>query len=159
MTQGHRGPDGDWSSDRQAGEYWRNGDRWCAITPRFDHFVDVTTWKVYRTRRSDDYSFAVDLRESGPAERLARLPRARRVEGSVTLALLLRYWKVGVIAVLVIAVVGFCHARDNALAERGAAQERAHVADSTLKVIAADRKRVDTLWRHDSVASRATPIA
>jgi hypothetical protein len=69
----------------------------------------------------------------------------------VSLAFLLRYWKFGVIAVLVVAVVGFCHARDNALAERGRAQERAHVADSTLKVIAAERKRVDTLWRHDSV--------
>lgn len=45
-TPGSRGPDGDWSSERRAGEYWRNGNRWCAITPRHDHFVDVTTWTV-----------------------------------------------------------------------------------------------------------------
>jgi hypothetical protein len=45
-TPGRRGADGDWNADRQPGEYWRNGDRWCGITPRFDHYVDVTTWTV-----------------------------------------------------------------------------------------------------------------
>lgn len=45
-TQGRRGADGDWTSDRQPGEYWRNGDRWCGITPRLDHFVDITTWQI-----------------------------------------------------------------------------------------------------------------
>jgi hypothetical protein len=45
-TPGVRGADGDWTSDRQPGEYWRNGDRWCGITPRFGYFVDLTTWHI-----------------------------------------------------------------------------------------------------------------
>jgi len=46
-TPGVRGADGDWTTDRQPGEYWRNGDRWCGITPLpFAHYVDVTTWTV-----------------------------------------------------------------------------------------------------------------
>ena len=50
-TQGTRGVDGDWTSDRQPGEYWRRGDRWCAITPSCSqqpdgHYVDISTWAI-----------------------------------------------------------------------------------------------------------------
>lgn len=46
-TPGRRGVDGEWTSERQPGEYWRDGDRWCVVTPLpFAHYVDVTTWTV-----------------------------------------------------------------------------------------------------------------
>lgn len=50
-TQGTRGADGDWTPGRKPGEYWRNGERWLAMTPPANHtpdghYVDVTTWTV-----------------------------------------------------------------------------------------------------------------
>jgi Family of unknown function (DUF6527) len=46
IVQGRRGVDGDWTSDRQPGEYWRNENGWWALTPRFEHAVDLSTWQV-----------------------------------------------------------------------------------------------------------------
>lgn len=69
----------------------------------------------------------------------------------MTLALLLRYWKEAAIVGLVLGLVAMCHARDNALVQRGQALQRAHVADSTLRAVTPKLARVDTLLVRDTV--------
>lgn len=72
------------------------------------------------------------------------------MDGRVSLALFLRYWKEGVMVLLVLTVVGFCRARDRAVGDRRVAQDRAHVADSTLKVIAQLKLRAETTYIHNT---------
>jgi hypothetical protein len=69
----------------------------------------------------------------------------------MTLALLLRYWKFGLIAVLVIAVVGFCHARDNALEALGAAKDALRTAAADNRTNAQQIRVTDTLYREHTV--------
>ncbi len=68
--------------------------------------------------------------------------------------LLLRYWREAALAVLIVAVMAACHARDNALKAEGIALERSRVADSTLKAIAPRLARVDTLIVRDTIRTR-----
>ncbi len=68
--------------------------------------------------------------------------------------LALKFWKEGVIALLVVVLMAACHARDNALKAEGIAVERYRVADSTLKVVTPKLAHVDTLLVHDTVKVR-----
>lgn len=63
----------------------------------------------------------------------------------------LTYWREGLIAVAVLAIVGACHSRDVAIRERGIAEERSRVADSLLTVNATELVRVDTVYRRDTL--------
>lgn len=85
--------------------------------------------------------------------------------------LLLRYWKLGVIAIVLVFGVTMCVQRDHALVERGVAIEKNKKADSTIKAVnekiaslnsaltartarigtALGDLRTDTLWLHDTV--------
>lgn len=66
------------------------------------------------------------------------------------LALGLKYWReVGLVA-LVFLLMASCADRDRALVERGQAQQRAHVADSLLKVNAAQIAPVAVRIEHDT---------
>lgn len=87
------------------------------------------------------------------------------------LLLLLRYWREGVIAIVLLFGVTMCVQRDHALVTRGVAIERNRKADSTIKAVnkrlhsldsaltattassgaALEALRTDTLWRHDTV--------
>lgn len=72
------------------------------------------------------------------------------------LGLLLKYWQTGVAIVLLGVAVGYCRARDSANVERGRAQERYRVADSSLKVIEKKLMAVDTLIVRDTIRVRKT---
>lgn len=72
----------------------------------------------------------------------------------MTLALVLKYWKAGVVALALIVALTAWHQRDNALVARGKAIEQARVADSTLKAVKPQLARTDTLVVHDTVKVR-----
>ncbi len=78
--------------------------------------------------------------------------------GQLALKFLATHWKTSAVVALILTVGGGCAAlwvqRDHALIAKGAAEERARVADSTLKVITPRLARVDTLLVHDTVKVR-----
>lgn len=63
----------------------------------------------------------------------------------------LRFWKEALIAALLLTAVGMCHARDNALKAKGAAEERIKRADSVLVVLRQQKARIDTQFIHDTL--------
>lgn len=70
------------------------------------------------------------------------------------LALGLKYWKAGIVALAILVTLGAIHARDVANVDRGKAIEQARVADSTLKAVKPQLTRTDTLVVHDTVRVR-----
>lgn len=62
----------------------------------------------------------------------------------------LKYWKAGLIAILVVTAIVLFKQRDTALVQRGKALERTRVADSTLKVLR------PMLLRYDSALIAST---
>ena len=69
----------------------------------------------------------------------------------MTLTLLVRYWRETAILAFALTIWWAIHQRDQANIARGHAEERARVADSTLRLVAEQRPKIDTIWRHDSV--------
>lgn len=67
------------------------------------------------------------------------------------IALLLRYWQAGIIAALVIFGWAQWSAHNRAEREKGAAEVRWHIADSTLKVLAVQQRKVDSVFRTDTL--------
>lgn len=64
------------------------------------------------------------------------------------------YWREAAIGALAVTLVASCHARDVALQQRGRAEERARVADSTLKAVKPQLARAETTLVHDTVRVR-----
>lgn len=65
--------------------------------------------------------------------------------------LLLRYWREGLIAVLILAAIAYCHARDEAIADRAKAEVRTHTADSVLSVTRDSIMHLSAAVVHDTV--------
>lgn len=72
----------------------------------------------------------------------------------MTWTLLLKYWREALIVALVIALMAACHARDDRIAQRAVAQERARQADSVLTVVTPQLRHADTVLVHDTVRVR-----
>ena len=72
------------------------------------------------------------------------------------LALLLRYWHVAALAALLAFGAFEWHEHNAAEVAKGRAEERARVADSTLKALKPQLARVDTVYRRDTVTLTRT---
>ena len=70
------------------------------------------------------------------------------------LLLAVRWWREAALLLLAGVLIASCHARDVALRDRGRAEERARVADSTLHAIRPLLARADTVLVHDTVRVR-----
>jgi hypothetical protein len=71
-------------------------------------------------------------------------------------ALALRFWREGVIAALVVALIGMCAARDRRLEAKGAAIERSRGADSVLLAVNPLLELASIRVVHDTVRIRRT---
>lgn len=69
---------------------------------------------------------------------------------------LLRYWREALIAAAVLVAVGYCRARDRAIADTARAEVVYARADSTIRANAPKFARVDTLVVRDTVRVRET---
>lgn len=67
----------------------------------------------------------------------------------MTLALVLAHWKNVVIVAAVLTMVGFCHARDQAIADRAVARRDLAAVNHALDSTAALKRGIDTLVVHD----------
>jgi len=67
------------------------------------------------------------------------------------LAILTRYWREMIIGIAVLVIVGYCRARDHAIADRARAEVLYHRADSTVQANAPKLAHVDTLLVRDTV--------
>lgn len=73
---------------------------------------------------------------------------------NVALSLLLKHWQLAAIVALVSVLGVGVHRYNTALVERGQAQERARVADSSLAVNRIQLARIDTLLVRDTIKVR-----
>lgn len=68
----------------------------------------------------------------------------------IVLRFLTRYWQASLAVVAVLGFMAMCHARDTAELNRGRAEERARLADSSLAVYAKQRPAIETAYVRDT---------
>lgn len=69
----------------------------------------------------------------------------------MSIALLFRFWREGAIALLALAVFGFCRSRDNALKRAGAAEALTQVVRDSLRSNAQQIRVWDTVYKRDTI--------